>query len=138
MNALDVEFLQLRWHSRKHHGSKYGGRSAASSSHSGGRRTFASVGRSSIGRFSGTRRQMIGVVKQLSSDDRSTKGHRPIRLLTVAWLLPDVWPSVGYFLGAQVACEIGRLLVNCRSTICRHDSRRCTDHQSPKIIGRPK
>ena len=93
MHILDV-FSQS--HFCKCHDSKYGGRSAANCLYNGGRGTLASVRRESIGRLSGKRRQMIGVVRLLSADDRSTTGNRPTNLSTVSWLSPDVMPSVGF------------------------------------------
>ena len=67
----------------------------------GGHGTFASFGQANIRRLSGTRQQMIGVVRWLLANDQLTKGHCPTSLVTVAWLSPDVWPSVHQFLGAQ-------------------------------------
>ena len=70
--VLDVELL----HFCKRHASKYVGRSAASCLCSSGCDTLASAGRANIGRLSGPRRQMIGTIRRLQTDDRFTKGHR--------------------------------------------------------------
>ena len=47
----------------------------------------------------------IHAVRRLSAGDRSTKGHRPTSLATVAWLSSDVRPFVYRFFGALEACE---------------------------------
>ena len=57
--VLNVGLSQPRWHFCKHIDSKYSWPNEASCFYSGGCGSIASVGRASIGRLSGARRQMV-------------------------------------------------------------------------------
>ena len=76
-------------------------------------------------RMSGAWRQMIGAVRRLSADGRSTKGHQQVFRLSFGYR-----PMLG-----RITPMFGRQRrLGDRLTV----TQRCSDHRIPKIIGRPK
>ena len=102
--VLGVALSQARWYSCKRHDLMYGGRSTADCFYRGGYETLANEHTVLVGRKMADdwySQATIGAVRRLSASDRSTKGHRLVRRLSLGYrtmfslLSADPWvPTV--------------------------------------------